>query len=372
MAFEGEKITVDFGPYFDFVDCLPDEPENARDVTVVTGQQVQNLRYRNYVGKEMHFMFNIRIITREQMFDDNIDDNFDWLLLPLAPGIIDPQERELDTWRLWDRNQFVFWASYGDGSIRRFLEPVHRRMRTNAGIDELDRVDKGQMMAEFTAWLHQPLLRRLHSQRQLIASRTNEVLNDPISGSHRSRSPLEQEITDPFQWVAPEVLDGGDEFRKKLNRRLEASLWCFHDVLRIEMREQVRNLHQGGEQSDAVNAYDGVDDDDEAGAVDSVDQDEAEEGARDFPMDNRFLHNWSRMKPFREMHKVYQKATYARMQRFTAAGANESTQKIDFCRVDVVPYSGKVAKDKLKEVFFGETGLMNPLEPNGDNIRYKS
>lgn len=78
---------------------MPNYPENMPEVSdaiVIAGDmRPQNLRYRRYVSQEVHFMYNMKMVSLEEMTDGRLE----WLLYPNVPN----RDRELDEWRLWDR-----------------------------------------------------------------------------------------------------------------------------------------------------------------------------------------------------------------------------------------------------------------------------
>ena len=168
-----QTIRVDFGPYFDFPDCLPNYPEDTDEHTKpphvswvpLEEQDKVNFRYRSYKGPRTHTRYGLNLLSAEDLQKESNE-----YLTNL----------DADSTRLWDRNQFFLWLNHKKTAERVYINPVRRAM--------LSRVDKENpaadlrvpdighekrtnpvVTAEFIAWLHHPILRRMHSQRESIA-----------------------------------------------------------------------------------------------------------------------------------------------------------------------------------------------------------
>lgn len=112
-----ETMLVDFGAYFDFpldgADDYPNYPENMDEVLgpeegVPPHFDRRNFRYRVFRTKEVHYLYNLTVLPKDELLAD--------------------LRFLLDDWVRWDRNQFVFWASHAKKAERCYLDPVRRMM----------------------------------------------------------------------------------------------------------------------------------------------------------------------------------------------------------------------------------------------------
>lgn len=276
-------IEVDWGPYFDFKKTRAEGPEGAEDVYFGGGNF--NLRYRRYVGVQAHEYFNMVVLARGELLADPArgadQDDFSHLALPLAGGKI-----QLNEDRLWENNQFFFWLSYGRKAVRDYLAPVRKK---------LSRSGDDVSSALFAVWLHQPLLRRMHLQTQLLAYKEellkkNALLSPrgPAEGGPTawSRSRYRAAEEPAYRRDPPALAPGGTlrDFVDLVRRRAEASLWALKHVLPEEAWEYME-------------VEKGVQEEEEEGA-----EADAEEAAYplhvNFPMDRKFIHPWSTKKAF--------------------------------------------------------------------------
>ena len=293
-------IQVDFGPYFDANDFLPNYPEDIDEV--MTGPRVawaeepgnvpppivRNLRYRRYVTPETRFLFNLRIMPMDE------------LRRPMNQYLIDGD------WKIWDRNQFFFWHNHSTEAERIYLNPIRRFMRnrhrpvgflddTFADERTLPMPDpqvqpndvaqwrEAPAVASFTAWLHHPILRHMQYERDRITRDTGCDIND-FRSWHKGLEENQLALT------------------RELRKRTLASLWAMYDVLTPEMRQVLAGAPGGNNAPVAVEEEDN-------------DDVEAEDNGtkRDFPLPGKLAYSWSIQQSKKIWNSLKDKFSVAKM-----------------------------------------------------------
>ncbi|MFB1019879.1 MAG: hypothetical protein QMC37_06530 [Flavobacteriales bacterium] len=311
---------VDFGSYFDFALESPDDyPNYPEDMDEVLGPEDgvpglwnrRNFRYRIFKTKEVHFLYNMVICQRDELLGDL---NF-----------------LLDEWTRLDRNQFVFWASHTKKAERCYLDPIRRIMLRKSmadgeelparlHLDAAKKLKEAPSCAEYIAWLHQPILKSMHTQRESITSRVQrgfntdalrqvETLGADGNRDINKRNSWKQEIlaaqAASVQAAAVEAAEVQAEavqvaaiaLKKALIDRTEASLWAFHNVFKPEWKAHVKRLR------DPLVIPDGYESDD----------DEDDEESRYFPSPSKESYHWSNIRSGGKIKAFKEKMTFMRL-----------------------------------------------------------
>jgi hypothetical protein len=357
-SFVNEQMQLDFGAYFDFTipntqfnlqheyglgaydnKMLPNYPEDTPDI--FWGKK--NFRRRQYLTKEVHYLYNMKILEVEDV---------------IAGGIL---SFLADDWTRWDRNQVVFWATHGRAAERAYLDPIRRIMLKRAGIDtrrlHLNDANRPKAVeaassAEYIAWLHQPLMRSMHAQRSRITSRqirgfaTREdrrndidLRNDRTNVDNATswKDALVGQLSTPEEFVV--------QLREELINRTEASIWSFHNIFPDHWRDLFSRL-KGGPVSDEDQAA--------ADASDNSDEDEDDLEYREFPAPSAFAYHWSSIQSKVKIPSIKDRLRFMRILR---GNAIPNDQEVTI-----------VSKAEMEQTFFLGPNALGPIAvaPNED------
>ena len=304
-----EVMYVDFGAYFDFP--LPDGsnmdypnyPEDTEDVvmdTVTVNPSSQyayyytvgfneklwdkrNLRYRSFKSKEVHYLYNMRISSRESLQNETPVGSLNFLL---------------DNWARWDRNQFIFWASHTSVAERSYLDPIRRIMlqkTLQVGDEVRERLKEdegGGLMetppcAEYLVWLHQAILKSMDVQRKRITARAKiGFKNKKQRRAEKIVEDITEDINDDASWKRGK--EGIEALKIALVERVEASLWAFDNVMKSEWKDALNSLTSTTYYHDEL--------DEEPEELEGGDNDDFEEN-KIFPFPSHDMsYNWSNVK----------------------------------------------------------------------------
>lgn len=268
-----QEIDVDFGDYFDF------EMENSLDkVGVVLNGKARYCRYRE---RGVHYEFNIQLLHPLELNDKS---RFSWMLKAAGGS----GAREADFWRIYDRNQFVFWNSYGKRAERKYVDPIKQSLTS----------------AAFVAWLHQPLLRRMRLQRSKLKYYQAELVEKNPVDTLRYFDEDEDHAFAPVPAgsVPPSPAGNADVeiILKRYRALIEASLWCFYSVMTSEMRDQNKAMRSAPEQQET--------EEDDANTNDEYLNDDR---PNSFPLvEGGWFYNWSGVKGVFDTRRLFAAAVY--------------------------------------------------------------
>lgn len=275
-----QRMNVDFGPFFDFPieeqlrphehappDALvPNEPEDISEV-LIAGVTGRNMRRRAYVFREVHYLYNMVIVTKAELMDN---------LSHLK-----------DESRMWEMNQFTLWHSHVRAAENAYLDPIRRILYRKSSEAVQPRMftqpNRGRSCpecAEYLAWLHQPILLAMALQR-------SQIPNVDVQGSWKTGIE-EALIGEPYVAAV----------KTKLIERTKASVWNFHRAFRDEWIALVRQKR----------ISEGPDDDED----NDSDDDDWEE-TRDFPIPNELAYHWSDVRPVGGQKEMKKKTTFTKI-----------------------------------------------------------
>ena len=295
---ETDIIMVDYGPYFDFPGFVPNHPENVdeymhhrrvgwADPPWVDNETVQNGRYRRYVSLAVQRAFKITILSTGFL---GREENA-YLLNMRSP-------------KIWDRNQFLLWWNQTKAAERIYVNCVKLYMRRKAndanfvednfaGWEEggaaqgQDRKSwrEAPAPAEFIAWLHQPVLRNMHRQRELITGGAGCNINEYSS------------------WKANIRYDNPAALVATLQQRITGSLNSLYNVFDDAMRRIKDGFDEAAWQQGEAHEHDDDDNDQDDQVEDeNVEQNEVlrNEGVgtdRQFPLQSDLAFHWTNVMP---------------------------------------------------------------------------
>lgn len=308
-TFERERcvVVLDFGPFFKVLDAaIGNASEKTkwdvslvdmdRDMRVCTASKQS--RFRTYVGKNTHYLFNIEIIEEAEMA---IGQPYDWLAEPNGSE------------RAWEHNQVVLWAARESaidvytGPFRLRFGPINERINVAQGRlrdgnvrgaqQTMDKVlQKTPETPDYLLWLHGPLLLGLARERALVSVR--EALAGASMSSRRLFGDVAEPAFDSTFVLGDEIMQNlanTDDAARKLALRVHATVVALHNVMRREQR-------------DAVPLYEI--------------EEEGEEIPCHFPLNGNLTLKWSNVQTKTKSAGVFEKASFAGLNMLSVQNAN--------------------------------------------------
>lgn len=221
-------VTLDFGPYYEALHIAeggaPQKvarlraellPDLEKDLCVGTANE--STRFRTYATAEIHYRFNIVVVSAEEM---RPNESLDWL----TEG------------RAWEHNQVVVWGAPPGSDVATYVDTVR------VALNKIDAVPEKK--SDFLLWLHGPILSGLARERALIKVREDHCTSGQDAYAVRL---LFDDQADPVHDPAFELDDcfsaqnfrNDDTAAQRLALRVHASVLALHNAMRREQRDAI-------------------------------------------------------------------------------------------------------------------------------------
>ncbi len=261
-------VTVlDFGPYFDILDASPAGNLSEREkwhTSLVAEDRAMRVcdvsgrsRFRTYVTKAVHYLFNIEILTQR---DTAPGGPYEWL-----------SGRDGAT-RAWEHNQIVMWHFHDENALKLYTGPFRLRfgapdVRANVGRGlapdgrPLGRANVDGILSRaietpgYLLWLHAPILLGFARERALVVQREANARGPEMRASELFTDLDDPVVLDPnfdLDDTPMRECEGAADAARKLARRVHATVVALHNVMRREQRDAVPLAHPDEEPDEDV------------------------------------------------------------------------------------------------------------------------